>query len=158
MPYYILAAINSADSVVLGNAMTLSEQVSPIGSFTDPEYAQVGLTEVKARATHDIFVAKVLFEGTIRPIIDGRTTGFCKLIVDRPSRTILGCHIVGERAVEIVQMAAIAIAGRIRVDELALIPISFPTYTDVLFRAVSLAAAELQPIRAERQEFMRFAA
>jgi dihydrolipoamide dehydrogenase len=148
----------AATNAVNGVNVSGGSPVDPIGSFTDPEYAQVGLTEVKARATHDIFVAKVLFEGTIRPIIDGRTTGFCKLIVDRPSRTILGCHIVGERAVEIVQMAAIAIAGRIRVDELALIPISFPTYTDVLFRAVSLAAAELQPIRAERQEFMRFAA
>jgi hypothetical protein len=65
---------------------------------------------------------------------------------------------VGERAVEIVQMAAIAIAGRVRIDELALIPISFPTYTDVLFRAASLAAAELEPLGTERQEFMRFAA
>lgn len=100
----------------------------------------------------------MLFEDTIRPIIDGRTTGFCKLIVDRTSRTILGCHIVGERAVEIVQMAAIAIAGRIRVDELALIPISFPTYTEVLFRAVSLAVAELEPVSASRQQFMNFAA
>lgn len=149
-----VAATNAVNEV---NASSVSP-VNPIGSFTDPEYAQVGLTEGKARAKHDIFVSKVLFKDTIRPIIDGRTTGFCKLIVDRKSGTILGCHMVGERAVEIVQMAAIAIAGRMRVDDLALIPISFPTYTDVLFRAVSLAAAELQPVRAGRQEFTHFAA
>jgi len=148
----------AATNAVIEGTVSANSPVNPLGSFTDPEYAQVGLTEAKARATHDIFVSKVLFEDTIRPIIDGRTTGFCKLIVDRRSRTILGCHIVGERAVEIVQMAAIAIAGRVRIDELALIPISFPTYTDVLFRAASLAAAELEPLGTERQEFMRFAA
>ena len=34
--------------------MTLEDRVSPIGSFTDPEYAQVGMTEAKAREKHDV--------------------------------------------------------------------------------------------------------
>ena len=117
--------------------------VNPIGSFTDPEYAQVGLTEAKARETHDVLVSKTPFEEAIRPTIDGRTTGFCKLIVDRGTHTILGCHIVGERAVEIIQMASIAMVGGVRVDELARIPLSLPTYTGVLLRAVNRATAEL---------------
>src|SRR5215831_8011013 len=136
-----VAATNAVNEVRL----SADSSVNPIGSFTDPEYAQVGLTEAKARATHDVLVSKVFFEATFRPIIDGRTTGFCKLIVDRTSGTILGCHMVGERAVEIAQMAAIDMAGGMRVDELARIPLSFPTYADVLFRAVSRAAVELQP-------------
>jgi dihydrolipoamide dehydrogenase len=37
------------------------------------------------------------FDETARTIIDGQTAGFCKLIVDRESRAILGCHVVGER-------------------------------------------------------------
>ena len=41
---------------------------------------------------------------------------------------MLGCHVVGERAVEIAQVAAIAIAAKMRVDDLAHIPLSFPTY------------------------------
>ena len=149
-----VAATNAVNEVRL----SADSSVNPIGSFTDPEYAQVGLTEAKARATHDVLVSKVFFEATFRPIIDGRTTGFCKLIVDRTSGTILGCHMVGERAVEIAQMAAIAMAGGMRVDELARIPLSFPTYADVLFRAVSRAAVELQPAPTERQDFVRFAA
>ena len=88
----------------------LADQVSPIGSFTDPEYAQVGLTEAKARKAHDVVVAVVHFNETARTIIDGRTNGFCKLIVDRATSEILGCHVVGERAVEIVQVVAIAVA------------------------------------------------
>jgi dihydrolipoamide dehydrogenase len=150
---YVAATNAVSDPKILADSA-----VNPIGSFTDPEYAQVGLTEAKARATNDIFVSKAFFENTIRPTIDGRTIGFCKLIVDRTSRTILGCHIVGERAVDIVQVATIAMAARMRVDELAIIPISFPTYTDVLFQAVSLAAIELRSNRTERQDFVRFAA
>jgi len=113
----------------------LAETVNPIGSFTDPEYAQVGLTETKARESHDVQVAVSRFDETTRPIVDGRTRGFCKLVIDRPSRSILGCHIVGERAVEVAQMAAIAMAAGMPVDDLAALPLSFPTYANVLGRA-----------------------
>jgi pyruvate/2-oxoglutarate dehydrogenase complex dihydrolipoamide dehydrogenase (E3) component len=78
-----------------------------------------------------------------RPIIDGRTVGFCKLIADRATCRILGCHVVGERAVEIVQVVAIAIAAQMRVDDLARIPLSFPTYTDILGRAAYRVAEQL---------------
>src|SRR5205814_9195472 len=70
----------------------------------------------KAREAHDVVVAVVRFDETTRTIIDGRTTGFCKLIADRGTCTILGCHVVGERAVEITQVAVMAIAARMRLD------------------------------------------
>src|SRR5258705_6539215 len=118
----------AATNAVLGPSLKLADQISPIGSFTDPEYAQVGLTETKAREAHDVLVATIKFDSTTRTIIDGRTNGFCKLIVDRETRKVLGCHVVGERAVEIVQAAAIAMAARMDVDDLAHVPLSFPTY------------------------------
>ena len=62
------------------------DRVSPIGSFTDPEYAQVGLTEAKARETHDVVTAVVRFDSTTRTIIDGRTAGF--LQADRRPRDL----------------------------------------------------------------------
>ena len=117
--------------------------VNPIGSFTDPEYAQVGLSEKKAREKRDVVTAVVGFDSTTRTIIDGRTNGFCKLIVDRATFKILGCHVVGERAVEITQVAAIAIAAGMRVDDLAQVPLSFPTYTAILGRVAASAARQL---------------
>jgi dihydrolipoamide dehydrogenase len=123
--------------------MTTGDPVSPIGSFTDPEYAQVGLTEAKARETYDVVTAVIRFDSTTRTIIDGRKVGFCKLIVDRTTCRMLGCHVVGERAVEITQVAAIAIAAKMRVDELAHIPLSFPTYAGILARVAASAAREL---------------
>jgi pyruvate/2-oxoglutarate dehydrogenase complex dihydrolipoamide dehydrogenase (E3) component len=133
----------AATNAVRGVTTTRGSRVSPIGSFTDPEYAQVGLTEAQARKIHDVVVAVVRFDETTRTIIDGRTTGFCKLIVDRTRATILGCHVVGERAVEIVQVVAIAIAAGLRVDNLAQVPLSYPTYAGILGRAAYRAAEQL---------------
>ena len=117
--------------------------MNPIGSFTDPEYAQVGLTEKKAREKHDVITAVVGFDSTTRTIIDGRTDGFCKLIVEKATFKILGCHVVGERGVEITQVAAIAISAGMRVDDLAQVPLSFPTYTATLGRVAASAARQL---------------
>ena len=143
VPQAIQDGFVAATNAVRGVTMTLGDQVSPIGSFTDPEYAQVGLTEAKARETHDVVTAVVRFDSTTRTIIDGRTAGFCKLIVDRATYKILGCHVVGERAVEITQVAAIAIAAGMRVDDLAQVPLSFPTYAGILGRVAASAARQL---------------
>lgn len=134
------AATNAAG----GRMARLPAEASPIGSFTDPEYASVGLTETAARAAHtSVVVVTVPFETLPRPLIDGRPVGFCKLIVDRHHHTILGCHIVGERAVELAQLAATAMGANISVSQLATIPFSFPTYANALGRAAIIAAREL---------------
>jgi len=135
----------AATNAVLGRTIALPAEVSPIGSFTDPEYASVGLTEATARKTRSVIVATERFETLPRPIIDGRTTGFCKLIVDQQLHTVLGCHIVGERAVELAQVAAVAMAAGITVEQLALTPFSFPTYANALGRAAVAAAGQLNP-------------
>jgi dihydrolipoamide dehydrogenase len=133
----------AATNAVRGPEMKIEEAVNPIGSFTDPEYAQVGLTEAKAREQHDVAAGTVNFASTTRTIIDGRTEGFCKLVVDRASYKILGCHVVGERAVEISQVAAIVMASGMRVDELARIPLSFPTYAGILGRVAASVTRQL---------------
>ncbi len=136
-------AVVAASNAALDTTATLSASVSPLGSFTDPEYASVGMTEAGARDRSEIAVAKIHFDALPRPIIDGRSTGFCKLIVDRGSHRILGCHIVGERAVELAQVGATAMAANMRVEQLALVPFSFPTYANALGRAAIAAALEL---------------
>jgi dihydrolipoamide dehydrogenase len=147
----------AATNAVRGATMTIGNRVSPIGSFTDPEYAQVGLTEAKAREKHDVVTASVRFDSTTRTIIDGHTTGFCKVIVDRATYKIVGCHVVGERAVEITQVAAIAMAAGMRVDELARVPLSFPTYTGIFGRVVASATRQLnQKVSSQANEGQDF--
>jgi len=143
VPQAIQDGFVAATNTVQGITMKVGDQISPIGSFTDPEYAQVGLTEDKARETHDVLVVMVHFDSTTRTIIDGRTMGFCKLIIDRRTRGILGCHLVGERAVDIAQVVSIVIAGGMRVDEIARVPLSFPTYAGILGRLAASATRQL---------------
>jgi dihydrolipoamide dehydrogenase len=143
VPQAIQEGFVAATNAVRGATMKTLEGAAPVGSFTDPEYAQVGLTEAQSRAKGEIVVAKVRFDATTRTIIDGRTNGFCKLIVDSRTRQILGCHVVGERAVEIAQAAAVAVSARMRVDDLAQVPLSFPTYAGVLGRVAAQATRQL---------------
>jgi dihydrolipoamide dehydrogenase len=119
-------------------------RVNPVGSFTDPEYAQVGLTEAQARAAFAVIVGRVDYACVTRPLIDGRGEGFCKLIVNAADGQILGCHLVGERAVDVVQIAAVAMAAGMAVDDLARVPLSFPTYAGVLGRAATNAAYQMK--------------
>lgn len=133
----------AATNATLGRTDGLPAEVSPLGSFTDPEYASVGLSEETARETYDVVVVTERFDSLARPIIDGRPTGFCKLVADREHHTILGCHIVGERAVELAQLAAIAVASGMKIEQLALVPFSFPTYANGLGRAALRAAGHL---------------
>jgi pyruvate/2-oxoglutarate dehydrogenase complex dihydrolipoamide dehydrogenase (E3) component len=102
---------------------------------------------------------EVVLRSTMRTALllrfDGRKAGFCKLIVDRNSCKILGCHVVGERAVEIAQVAGIAISVEIaqvagiaisaemRVDDFARIPLSFPNYIGILTNVAAGAARQL---------------
>lgn len=144
VPHAMQDAYVAATNAMRGPKLAVDEGVSPIGSFTDPEYAQVGLTEGKARERYDVITTTVRFADTTRTIIDGRTRGFCKIIVDRAKATLLGCHVVGDRAVEIVQVAAIAIAGALRVDRIARLPLSFPSYTGIFARAAATAARQLR--------------
>jgi pyruvate/2-oxoglutarate dehydrogenase complex dihydrolipoamide dehydrogenase (E3) component len=144
----------AATNATVGRADALPAEVSPLGSFTDPEYASVGLSEAAARETHDVVVGTEGFDSMPRPIIDGRPTGFCKLVADRENHTILGCHIVGERAVELAQLAALAVASGMTVEQLALVPFSFPTYANALGRAAVRVARELDARSARGDEGM----
>ena len=137
------------DGFIAGNnaagteRLTLPGGPEPIGSFTDPEYAKVGMTEDQALEKHDVVVSRASYAETTRPIIDARTRGFCKLVINRSTHQLLGCHIVGERAVEVAQMAAIVMAAGMTVDTLARVPLSFPTYANVLGRAALRAVRNL---------------
>jgi pyruvate/2-oxoglutarate dehydrogenase complex dihydrolipoamide dehydrogenase (E3) component len=122
----------AASNAVQGARFPMDPELVPFGSFTDPEYAQIGLTEAAARASHDVVVARVDHAAFSRSIIDGRKRGFCKLVADRGTREILGCHVVGERAVDTVQLVTAGMAAGLTVDRLADLPLSFPTYGAVV--------------------------
>jgi dihydrolipoamide dehydrogenase len=129
----------AAENAVAGGHSAFKERIIPHGGFTDPEYGSVGLTEAEAREYYDIAVAVVPYAQLDRAVIDGREDGFCKLIASRSTRRILGAHVVGEQALEVVQILAAGMAAKIRCEELAEIELAYPTYTAI----VGMAARKL---------------
>ena len=109
----------AADNAVLGPRRRLVQEIVPTGSFTDPEYASVGLTEEQARARYDCAVAVARYEDLLRPVADGQPEGFCKLIVETGRRQIVGAHVLGEYSAEVIQMVAACMAAGMRIEEVA---------------------------------------
>jgi len=129
----------AAENAVLGGRRALRHAVVPHGGFADPEYGSVGPTEVEARREQDGTVAVVPYADLDRGSIDGHRVGSCKLIVSRATQCVLGAHIVGEQAVEVVQIAATAMRAAMRVEKLADLELAYPTFTAV----VGLAARRI---------------
>jgi glutathione reductase (NADPH) len=99
-----------ADTVFGGKPTAVDHANVPTAVFSDPEIGTVGLTETQARerlAQTDIY--KAMFK-PLKATLSGRDTSvLMKLVVDGLSDRVVGCHVVGEGAAEIAQLAAIAV-------------------------------------------------
>jgi pyruvate/2-oxoglutarate dehydrogenase complex dihydrolipoamide dehydrogenase (E3) component len=74
-----------------------------------------------------------------RAIIDARTDGMCKLIVDKSTRMLLGAHVLGSYSAEVVQVAATCMAAGTDVTKIAELEFAFPTFTE----AIGIAARRI---------------
>jgi pyruvate/2-oxoglutarate dehydrogenase complex dihydrolipoamide dehydrogenase (E3) component len=129
----------AAENAVLGTHRPSSHDLVPTGSFTDPEFGGVGLTEAQAREKYDCEVAVAYYTDMVRPVADGHPEGFCKLIVERRHRIVLGAHVIGEYSAEVIQMVSACMAGNMRIEQIADLHPAFPTFTE----AVSVAAQKI---------------
>lgn len=131
----------AAENAVMGAERRDTHRIVPHGGFTDPEYGSVGLSEERARRERgeDCLATVVPYADLDRAVIDGRPEGFCKLVVSRETRQVLGAHVVGEQALEVVQIVAAAMAAGSPVELLANLELAYPTFTGI----VGLAARQL---------------
>ena len=98
-----------ADTVFLGRPTRADHELVASAVFTQPELGTVGLTEEEARATGPVEVYTAAFR-PMKTLFAGRQDRMLmKLVVAADSRRVLGCHIVGEGAGELIQLAAVAI-------------------------------------------------
>lgn len=99
-----------ADTVFGKRRVGIDHADIPTAVFSQPEVGSVGLTEAQARAK---FAAVDIYKSTFRPMkatLSGRNTRILmKLIVDATSDRVVGCHIVGPEAAEIIQVVGIAV-------------------------------------------------
>ena len=104
-------------------------------TFTDPEVAQVGMTEAEAKARDPrCRVLRASFAENDRARTERRAEGLLKVIVDRRAR-VLGASIVGHHAGELIQAWALMVAGRRRIGDMASLIVPYPTLAETAKRA-----------------------
>ena len=125
----------AAENAVLGNHKETKLATTPAAIYTIPEVAMVGLTEEQAKEKYDINVGKFAFVGNGRALASGDTTGFIKVIADKKYGEILGVHIVGQSAAEIINEAASLMEMEITVDEVLKTIHGHPTFSEAFYEA-----------------------
>jgi pyruvate/2-oxoglutarate dehydrogenase complex dihydrolipoamide dehydrogenase (E3) component len=120
---------------VLGLPAKADPRALPRATYTDPELAQVGLTEAEARAAHGsaLTVVRAAFAHNDRAQAEGKANGLVKVMVvnGRP----VGASIVGPQAGELIGLWALALSARLKMSAIAGMVAPYPTLGEVSKRA-----------------------
>lgn len=116
----------------------------PAAAFTHPEISFVGYTETAAKDLgkeqgFEVGVAKSYFKGNSKAIAEGEADGMAKVVYRKDTGEVLGVHIIGMHAADLIHEAANAIASRNTVNTLAYYVHAHPTLSEVLDEAYKRA-------------------
>ena len=121
---------------ILGKADDIKLDIVPSAVFTVPELAMVGLTEEQcAERGLDVTVKKAFFRSNGKAVAMNETDGLLKMIVDNATRQIVGCHICGAHAADLIQEVVTAMNAGATVDLLARSIHGHPTLSEVTMTA-----------------------
>lgn len=108
--------------------------------YTDPEVGSVGLTEAKARERgYDVAIGKFPFTASGKAAIEGKTAGFVKVVRDKKYDEILGVHIIGVHATDLIAEACVALSVEATVEELYRTVHAHPTLAESVMEAAHAA-------------------
>ena len=121
---------------IMGKADDIKLDIVPSAVFTVPELAMVGLTEEQcAEKGLDVTVKKSFFRSNGKAVAMNETDGLLKMIVDNGTRQIVGCHICGAHAADLIQEVVTAMNAGATVDLLARSIHGHPTLSEVMLAA-----------------------
>jgi dihydrolipoamide dehydrogenase len=137
--------IIAVDNIV-GRERVVDYQSIPAAAFTHPEVSYVGMTETAAKDLgkekgFEIGVAKSYFKGNSKALAEGEADGIAKIVYRKDSGEVLGVHIFGIHASDLIHEASAAIANRQNVQTLAHLVHAHPTLSEVLDEAYKRAIA-----------------
>ncbi len=117
---------------ILGRESAIRLDVVPSAVFTTPELAMVGLTEQQCEDKGlEPLVKKVFFRANGKAVAMGESDGLLKMIVDPSTRRVLGCHICGPHAADLIQEVATVMSLDASVDAIANAIHGHPTLSEV---------------------------
>jgi dihydrolipoamide dehydrogenase len=145
-PHYQLAHVSSMEGIVLAERIA-GHSVKPLNydhvprcTYCEPEIGSVGLTEAQARQQgFDVRVGAFPFKALARARMAGETDGFVKIVADKKYDEVLGVHIIGPRATELVAEAVVALRLECTVEELVKTIHAHPTMSEAVGEAAHAA-------------------
>jgi NAD(P) transhydrogenase len=128
-----LAALNAC-----GFPINRFDQIFPLGIYTIPEISCIGKTEEQLRKENvEYEVGRAYFYEVSKSVITGTESGLCKLIFDPKSLQLLGAHIIGREATELIHIAQLAISFNAKIDYFVEQVFNFPTFAE-MYRIAAL--------------------
>ena len=120
-------------------------EMVPMGIFTVPEMSSVGISEEEAVSRHGgAMVGRARFQEIARGQISGMTDGLLKLVADPQGKKLLGIHIVGEGACELVHIGQMGLLAQVEIDSFVENIFNFPTMAET-YRVAALDIVKQRP-------------
>jgi pyruvate/2-oxoglutarate dehydrogenase complex dihydrolipoamide dehydrogenase (E3) component len=127
----------AAENALLGNRRVADFTVFPTATFTIPALAQVGITEATARQRGGrVAVGRAPFADSSAGGVRGETEGLVKAVFDEPTGRLLGVHVLGPNAEDLIHIAAVAMRAGLTRADLAGMHYVFPTLAGSVFDAM----------------------
>jgi dihydrolipoamide dehydrogenase len=129
--------------VIAGHKAAMDVRCIPAVIFSDPEIASAGVTADEAeKAGRKVKIGKFPFAALGRAIANADTDGFVKVVIDAASHEVLGIHVVGNGASDVIAEAALAIEMGALADDLSLTIHAHPTLPEAIMEAAKASLGE----------------
>ena len=125
----------AAQNALKGNKNKIDLSLLPTVVYTIPSLGQVGFTEAETRNGGYKFAIKRFPFAFSPAFISDETEGLVKIIYEEVTERLLGVHVLGARAEDIIQIAAVAMRGRLTLTDLGTMHHAFPTISEAFFWA-----------------------
>lgn len=129
--------------LIAGEDVEINYQTIPNVMYTWPEVATVGMTEEEClQAGLEIMVGRVFFKSIPRALCSGDIEGFVKMIGEKRSERLLGLHIIGPSASEMIHEGVVAIGKRMTLSQIAYTSHAHPTCAEAIKEAALAALGQ----------------
>jgi len=130
----------AAVELIAGHETHLNYMAIPNVIYTHPEVAAVGLTEAEARAAGlDIIIGTSFFRGNGRARCSGETDGFVKVIGEKKSNRLIGMHMIGAHASEMIAEGMLAMDKKATIADIAYACHAHPSLSETIMEAAQAA-------------------
>lgn len=128
----------AAHNALRGNERKVDFSIFPSAIFTIPSIGQVGLTEKEARDRgFRVGISRMPFDYNPAAGVRDETEGMVKVVYDAASEKVLGAHVIGAHAEDLIQIAAVGMRGGLKKSEIGAMHYVFPTLGGAIFDAMA---------------------